>query len=202
MLENGLIESNDDRRSTVRRLVPGWNVGLRGNLWELTAPTVCGAAKSAALPLVGNTVTPDPLPGHSCFGRKPHHEVKSRGQFADLQLSMPAQEGVRRDERLKVSERLSSEELGLRGQTAALDVGEPQPARTELLAQDAVLFLEVVDDVTLLLVDLAGDGHDEELKCLGKQRHTGASVAETYGGHEHRRPADLHDRISRQNGAD
>ena len=45
--------------------------------------------------------------------------------------------------------------------------------RTELLSADAILFLERVNDVTLLLVDPARDGHDEELQHLGKRRHTG-----------------------------
>ena len=51
--------------------------------------------------------------------------------------------------------------------------GEPETARTELLSEDAILFLERVHDVTRLLVDPARDGHDEELQHLGKRRHTG-----------------------------
>ena len=56
---------------------------------------------------------------------------------------------------------------------AALGVGDPETARTELLSEDAILFLERVNDVTRLLVDPARDGHDEELQHLGKRRHTG-----------------------------
>ena len=55
----------------------------------------------------------------------------------------------------------------------ALGVGEPETARTELLSEDAILFLERVNDVTRLLVDPARAGHDEELQHLGKRRHTG-----------------------------
>ena len=36
-----------------------------------------------------------------------------------------------------------------------------------------MLFLEIVNDVTRLLVDPARDGHDEELQHVGKRRHTG-----------------------------
>ena len=57
---------------------------------------------------------------------------------------------------------------GLGGQAPALGVGEPETARTELLSEDAILFLERVNDVTRLLVDPARDGHDEELQHLGK----------------------------------
>jgi hypothetical protein len=66
---------------------------------------------------------------------------------------MPAQESVRRHERLQIPEGLSTEGLGFRGQASTLGIGEPETARTELLSEDAILFLEIVDDVTLLLVD-------------------------------------------------
>ena len=86
---------------------------------------------------------------------------------------MPAEEGIGRDQGVQVTEYPSPEALGLCGQAPALGVGEPETARTELLSEDAILFLERVNDVTLLLVDPARDGHDEELKHLGKRRHTG-----------------------------
>ena len=59
------------------------------------------------------------------------------------------------------------------GLAPALGVGEPETARTELLSEDAILFLEIVNDVTLLLVDPARDGHDEALQHVGTRRHTG-----------------------------
>ena len=89
------------------------------------------------------------------------------------QLSMPAEEGIGRDQGVQVTAHPSPEALGLCGQAPALGVGEPETARTELLSADAILFLERVNDVTLLLVDPARDGHDEELQHLGKRRHTG-----------------------------
>ena len=67
----------------------------------------------------------------------------------------------------------SPEARGLGGPAPALGVGDPETARTALLSEDAMLFLERVHDVTRLLVDPARDGHDEELKHLGKRRHTG-----------------------------
>ena len=63
--------------------------------------------------------------------------------------------------------------MAARRRPPALDVGEPETARTELLSADAILFLERVNDVTRLLVDPARDGHDEELQHVGKRRHTG-----------------------------
>ena len=89
------------------------------------------------------------------------------------QLSMPAEEGIGRDQGVQVTAYPSPEARGLCGQAPALGVGEPETARTELLSEDAMLFLERVNDVTRLLVDPACDGHDEELPHVGNRRHTG-----------------------------
>ena len=80
------------------------------------------------------------------------------------QLSMPAEEGIGREQGVPVTAYPSPEALG---------VGDPEPARTELLSEDAMLFLESVNDVTRLLVDPARDGHDEELQHVGNRRQTG-----------------------------
>ena len=77
---------------------------------------------------------------------------------------MPAEEGIGRDQGVPVTVYPSPEALG---------VGDPEPARTELLSEDAILFLESVNDVTRLLGDPVRDGHDEELQHVGKRRQTG-----------------------------
>ena len=89
------------------------------------------------------------------------------------QLSMPAEEGLGRDQGVPVTAYPSPEARGLCGPAPALGVGDPEPARTERLSADAILFLERVNDVTRLRVDPARDGHDEELQHLGNRRHTG-----------------------------
>ena len=89
------------------------------------------------------------------------------------QLSMPAEEGIGRDPGVPVTAYPSPEARGLCGQAPALGVGDPEPARTALLSEDAMLFLERGNDVTRLLVGPARDGHDEELQHVGKRRHTG-----------------------------
>ncbi len=87
------------------------------------------------------------------------------------QLSMPAEEGIGRDQGVQVTEYPSPEARGLCGQ-ARRWVGEPETARTELLSEDAILFLEIVDDVALLLVDPPSNGDDEALQGLWKRKHT------------------------------
>ena len=89
------------------------------------------------------------------------------------QLSMPAEEGIGRDQGVPVTAYPSPEARGLCGPAPALGVGEPETARTALLSEDSMLFLERVNDVTRLLVDPARDGHDEELQHVGNRRHTG-----------------------------
>ena len=64
---------------------------------------------------------------------------------------MPAEEGIGRDPGVQVTASPSPEARGLCGQAPALGVGEPETARTERLSADAILFLERVNDVTLLL---------------------------------------------------
>ena len=86
---------------------------------------------------------------------------------------MPAEEGLRRDQGVPVTAYPSPEARGLCGPAPALGVGDPEPARTALLSEDAMLFLERVNAVTRLLVDPARDGHDEELQHVGNRRQTG-----------------------------
>ena len=89
------------------------------------------------------------------------------------QLSMPAEEGIGRDQGVPVTAYPSPEARGLCGQAPALGVGDPETARTALLSEDAILFLERVNDVTRCWLNPARDGHDEELQHLGKRRQTG-----------------------------
>ena len=89
------------------------------------------------------------------------------------QLSMPAEEGIGRDPGVPVTAYPSPAARGLCGQAPALGVGEPETARTERLSEDAILFLERVNDVTRLLVDPARDGHDAERQHVGNRRQTG-----------------------------
>ena len=86
---------------------------------------------------------------------------------------MPAQEGVRCHECLQIPQGLSTKRLGLCGQSSSLRIGETEPATAELFPEDAILLLEIVDDVTLLLVHPTSECQDEELKHLRIRRHVG-----------------------------
>ena len=85
------------------------------------------------------------------------------------QLSMPAEKGIGRDPGVPVTAYPSPEARGLCGQAPALGVGEPETARTELLlSADAMLFLERVNDVTLLLVDPAATATTRNCNTWGQ----------------------------------
>ena len=59
-----------------------------------------------------------------------------------------------------IRQETTTEGLPPHREAPALGVAQPQPAPTELLAQDAVLFLQVADDVLLLAVGPANEEKD------------------------------------------
>ena len=73
-------------------------------------------------------------------------------------MPMPGEQGIRAHDGFELLEHAAPQALRFGGQPNALVVGEPETARTELLSKDAILGLEIVDDLALLLVDPAGQG--------------------------------------------
>jgi len=63
-----------------------------------------------------------------------------------------------------------SEYLGFHRQTAALLVREPQTSRAKLFPQGPVLFLEIIDNLALVLVHPTGDCDEYELQRKRRQR--------------------------------
>ena len=85
-----------------------------------------------------------------------------------MSCSIPAQEGVRRNQRGDLVQALAAKRVGERRKAAAFRVGEPQSAATEVGFEDAVLFLEVGDDVLLVPLEPAGDHGDEDMQDHGR----------------------------------
>ena len=75
---------------------------------------------------------------------------------------MPREQRIRGDEGAELPERLPAELLRLRGQADTLIVGEPHPPGAELLAQYAVLLLQIVDHTALLLMDPPSQRDEEK----------------------------------------
>ena len=70
---------------------------------------------------------------------------------------------------------------------AALIVGKPEPAGTELLSKDAILGLEIVDHLALLLVDPAGQGDEEKPQRVRNRKHRAELIKEAPRRHSGRR---------------
>jgi hypothetical protein len=79
--------------------------------------------------------------------------------------------GIRAHDGFELLEYAAPQALRLGGQPNALVVGEPETARTQLLSKDAILGLEIVDDLALLLVDPAGEGDEEKPQRLRIRKH-------------------------------
>jgi hypothetical protein len=83
------------------------------------------------------------------------------------QATVPTQDGVGSGERRDARKEPASEGPALRGEAAALVVGEPSPPAAELLLQDAVLLDQVGDGRGLLAVDPASEGRQRGLEGAG-----------------------------------
>src|SRR5215472_10135950 len=79
--------------------------------------------------------------------------------FPAHQPAMPDQERCRRHNRGQAIKHTPAQFLGPDGQAAALVVAKPQSLTSELLAEHAILFLKVVDDILLSLVHPASQGN-------------------------------------------
>ena len=96
------------------------------------------------------------------------------------QRPVPREQGVRGHDGPELLQHASTECVGFGGQTEPLVVGEPEPPRSELLAEHAILLLQIVDDVALLLVDPAGQRDQKEPERMPERNH-GRSVSEHRG---------------------
>ena len=77
---------------------------------------------------------------------------------------VPAQNGVRGNDRSDARKYAWTKDLALCCEATTLGVGQSKAFSAELLLQDAVLFDEVLDDVDLVPVDPTGKRRQEQLK--------------------------------------
>jgi len=84
---------------------------------------------------------------------------------------MPGQQRFRGDEGGHFGQDAPAQHLRLGGQPAALVIAQTEPTSAQLLAQDAVLFAKVVDDLQLVLIHPAGDGDQYEAEGIQRLQH-------------------------------
>ena len=75
---------------------------------------------------------------------------------------MPREQGVRGHDGPHLRQHSPTECEGFRGQADPLIVRKPEPPRSELLTENAILLLQIVDDVALVLIDPAGQRDEQE----------------------------------------
>jgi hypothetical protein len=80
---------------------------------------------------------------------------------------VPAHEGIGGGNRGHLLEACATEWVGQRSKAAAFHVGQAQPSAAELGFEDAILFLEIGDDVLLVTVDPTGECGEQQLEDHG-----------------------------------
>lgn len=77
-----------------------------------------------------------------------------------------AKNRVRGDDARHLRQDPPAEFLASHGESTALSVGQAQRTIAQLLAQNAILLPEIVDQVFVVTVESAGDSEHEELKRM------------------------------------
>ena len=91
---------------------------------------------------------------------------------------IPAQEGVWRGKGRHLLKALAAEWVGERREPAAFRICEPQPAAAEVGFEEAILFLEISNDVLLVTLEPAGDQRDEDVQDHEVPRVKSRAVSE------------------------
>src|SRR5215469_14338288 len=78
------------------------------------------------------------------------------------ELPVPSQQGLRRDNAGDLGKSLSSQRLGLYGQSPTLIVIEPHSPATELFSKHPILLAKIFNDLQLALVHPPGDGDQQK----------------------------------------
>jgi hypothetical protein len=74
---------------------------------------------------------------------------------------VPGEDGVRADDGGDAREDSTAEQLSLGSQPSSLVIGQAKASVPQLLSEDAVFFLQVVNDRLLVPIDPAGCGDDQ-----------------------------------------
>ncbi len=80
------------------------------------------------------------------------------------QALVPAQDGLGSDDASDLFEDLAAQDLAFDSETTTLIIAQAEASVAQLLAEDAVLLKEVLDDIPLLAVDPGGERDEEEFE--------------------------------------
>src|SRR5215469_14858035 len=87
------------------------------------------------------------------------------------QLPVPSQQGLRGDNAGDLGKGLSSQRLGLYGQSPALLVLEAHSPITELFSQHPILLAKIFNDLQLAVVHPPGDSDQQKLEWVEHSLH-------------------------------
>src|ERR1035441_4102055 len=87
------------------------------------------------------------------------------------QLPMPAQNGVRREQRTDLVQELATQDLAFDGQAAPLIVVEQDPFLAHLLSEHLVFRAQILDPFLLLVVDPPRENGQQKVPRLDNERH-------------------------------
>ena len=80
---------------------------------------------------------------------------------------MPSEQGVRRDDRRDVAQRLPTQPVRSRGEFTPVLIGEPQAPPTHLPPQHPILFDQIREHLAFPAVQPAGDGDQQHPEGRG-----------------------------------
>ncbi|MGB7934262.1 MAG: hypothetical protein WCH04_18970 [Gammaproteobacteria bacterium] len=84
---------------------------------------------------------------------------------------MPGKQRIGYHKRLELIKPPTTKNLGFRGQSHSLFIGEPKPLSFELLFENTVLFDQIVDDHQLVVVKPTGQGDYKKVEGLWYRGH-------------------------------
>jgi hypothetical protein len=120
--------------------------------------------------------------------RDPPHHVAATGSSARKrplhrdQRAVPPQDRLRRHDVRELLQYAATESSSTNREARSVGIGETEPATSKLALQDAVLFLQVLEDALLLAVDPAGEDDRHDLKDGRHGARNGSGVSSPTNG--------------------
>jgi hypothetical protein len=89
---------------------------------------------------------------------------------------VPSQDRLRRHDARELIQYAATESNSASREAGSFGIGETEPATLKLALQDAVLFLQVLEDALLVAVDPAGEDDGENVEDRGHGARDGSAL--------------------------
>jgi hypothetical protein len=149
----------------------GVRVARRGRVDPVLFENVGNRAASNLMSQIGHRALDARVSPRRILERHTHNEVDDRRHharptwtrsvtirpLARNQMPIPTQQGVRRDQSVKLAQQFAPERVRLSGQPAAFGIGKTKVLPTQACFEYAVLLLQILDDIQLMAVKPTGE---------------------------------------------